>query len=98
MPILGTRPRPKVVRHAAVVAALALSATLAGCSGTVKEVSRAGDTPAATPTPSKAPEPQATVIDNVPAKQDVPVSHDIEVHVEDGTFDKIMIPAGSGSK
>jgi lipoprotein-anchoring transpeptidase ErfK/SrfK len=98
MPILGTRPRPKAVRHVAVAAVFALSATLAGCNAADDEIPAAGDTPGSTPSPSKPPKPQATVTDNLPAHDAVPVSQEIELQVDDGTFEKVHAYFGKKEK
>ncbi len=98
MPIFGTRPRSKALRHAAVLAALALCATLAGCNGADKDISIAGQTPVETPTPRKPPKPQAEVTDNLPGKTGVPVSHEIELSVEDGTLEKVNAFFGKRDK
>lgn len=97
MPILGTQLRPKAAaRHIATVAALALCATVAGCSSAAEDIPVAGNTAGATSAPSSSapPEPQAEVIHNLPAKATVPVSHKLKLTAEEGTFESVEVLFG----
>ncbi len=102
MPVLhGSRLRSEPGRRrtapwGAAATALALSAVLAGCTGTGADdaASALGTGPSQEPSSSSAPESVATISSNLPARGRVAVDRTVELAVADGTFESVKVTFG----